>query len=170
MSPASFAEARSLLRSFRASKSQKSSFLGPPWPQRSLGEPSSPREGVHWEQPRGARIQRGIFEEKKLQAGVPISGGWGLRVGIGDSHVFRPHHRTEAALWRAAPQGPSGTEPGRHVPGISVCGAETWSRAGWPAGVTDGLRHLQTQLEPRPPHDRAEGHLQGLGSSFRTFF
>ena len=30
-----------------------------------------PREGVHWEHPRGARMQRGLFEEKKLQAGVP---------------------------------------------------------------------------------------------------
>ena len=40
-----------------------------------------PHEGVPWEHPRGARMQRGLFEEKKLQAGVPVTGRWELGIG-----------------------------------------------------------------------------------------
>ena len=182
MSPIPFAEARSLLRSFRArpSKSQKSSFLGSLWPQRSLGEPPCPVRLCIGNNPGELAYKEVSLKRRSSKRGFPVSWGCEVRVGIG-GFTWSFVHITELKLpcggWShlghsggQAPQGPSGTEPGRHVPGISVCGVETRSRAGRPAGVTDGLCHLQTQLEPRLPHDRAEGCLQGLESSFRIFF
>ena len=144
MSPVPFAEARSLLRSFRASMSWKSSFLGSLWTQRSLGEPPRPVRVCIGNTPGELACKEASLKRRSSKRG---SREWEVGLGIGGFTWSLPNTCLESASVGSR-RGVGQRELLESQTGSVTC-QHSWSPC---------------------RHRTARGCPQGLDSSFHVFF